>query len=44
VRAAVRERLVAHLKEKGEIIPPEFRDLTGLPRKFMIPLLEYFEG
>ncbi|MBU5638753.1 selenocysteine-specific translation elongation factor [Geomonas sp. Red69] len=39
----LRDKLVAHLKEKGEITPPEFRDLTGLSRKFMIPLLEYFD-
>jgi selenocysteine-specific elongation factor len=42
--ATVREKLVAFLKEKGEIIPPEFRELTGLSRKFMIPLLEYFDS
>ncbi len=42
--AAIREKLVAHLKEKGEIAPPEFRELTGLSRKFMIPLLEYFDS
>jgi selenocysteine-specific elongation factor len=40
---AIREKLVAHLKEQGEIIPGEFRELTGLSRKFMIPLLEYFD-
>ena len=39
----LREKLVAHLKEKGEVTPPEFRELTGLSRKFMIPLLEYFD-
>ncbi|ACM22067.1 selenocysteine-specific translation elongation factor [Geotalea daltonii FRC-32] len=39
----IREKLTAYLKEKGEIAPPEFRELTGLSRKFMIPLLEYFD-
>jgi selenocysteine-specific elongation factor len=39
----LRDKLVVHLKEKGEITPPEFRELTGLSRKFMIPLLEYFD-
>jgi len=39
----LKEMLVAHLKEKGEITPPEFRELTGLSRKYMIPLLEYFD-
>jgi len=42
--AGIRQKLVAYLQEKGEITPPEFRDLTGLSRKFMIPLLEYFDG
>jgi selenocysteine-specific elongation factor len=36
--------LVEHLRTKGEITPPEFRELTGLSRKFMIPLLEYFDS
>ena len=42
--AAIREKLVAHLRKTGEITPPEFRELTGLSRKFMIPLLEYFDS
>lgn len=42
--ATLREKLTAYLKEHGEITPPQFRDLTGLSRKFMIPLLEYFDG
>ncbi|MCM2357498.1 MAG: selenocysteine-specific translation elongation factor [Geobacteraceae bacterium] len=42
--AAIREKLVAHLRKSGEITPPEFRELTGLSRKFMIPLLEYFDS
>ena len=41
--AAIREKLVTRLKETGEITPGEFRELTGLSRKFMIPLLEYFD-
>ncbi len=40
---ALREKLVAYLQEKGEVTPPDFRELTGLSRKFMIPLLEYFD-
>jgi selenocysteine-specific elongation factor len=35
--------LTTCLKEKGEISPPEFREITGLSRKFMIPVLEYFD-
>jgi len=30
----LREKLVAHLTETGEITPPEYRELTGLSRKF----------
>ena len=41
--AVIREKLISHLKEKGEITPLAFRELTGLSRKFMIPLLEYFD-
>lgn len=41
--AVIREKLISRLKETGEIIPGEFRELTGLSRKFMIPLLEYFD-
>ena len=40
----LREKLLAHLREKGEITPPEYRDLTGLSRKFLIPLLEHFDS
>ncbi|HEU0265550.1 MAG TPA: selenocysteine-specific translation elongation factor [Geobacterales bacterium] len=42
--AALRDKLITHLKEKGEITPPEFRELSGLSRKFMIPLLEHFDA
>jgi selenocysteine-specific elongation factor len=40
---AIREKLVEFLRDKGEINPPQFRELTGLSRKFMIPLLEFFD-
>jgi selenocysteine-specific elongation factor len=42
--ALIKENLVAYIKEKGEISPPEFREITNLSRKFMIPLLEYFDS
>jgi len=41
--AEIREKTVAYLREKGEITPNAFRELTGLSRKFMIPLLEFFD-
>ncbi|GFO55679.1 selenocysteine-specific translation factor [Geomonas sp. Red276] len=41
--ADIRSRLTGYLREHGEITPPQFREFTGLSRKFMIPLLEYFD-
>lgn len=40
----LREKLVAWLREKSEITPTEYRELTGLSRKFLIPLLEHFDS
>jgi selenocysteine-specific elongation factor len=41
------ERLAGRLREyisgEGDIDAPRFKDLTGLSRKFSIPLLEYFD-
>jgi selenocysteine-specific elongation factor len=42
--ATIQARLVGWLQERREITPTEFRELTGLSRKFMIPLLEYFDS
>ena len=42
--AGIEELLVAYLREHGEITPAEFREITGLSRKFMIPVLEYFDA
>ena len=41
--AALRERLVAYLKEQKEITTQGFKDLVGQSRKFIIPLSEYFD-
>jgi len=38
-----REQVVAHLREHGTIIAKEARDLTGTSRKYIVPLLEYFD-
>lgn len=40
----IEELLTGYLKEKGEITPAEFREISGLSRKFMIPVLEYFDS
>ena len=39
----LKEKLVAHLVRLGEIDTPAFKEMTGLSRKFSIPLLEYFD-
>ena len=39
----LRERLVAFLRDKGAITTPEFKDMTGASRKYVIPLAEYFD-
>ncbi len=36
--------LTGYLREHGEISPLQFREITGLSRKFMIPVLEYFDS
>ncbi len=41
---ALEERLVAHLKGKGEITTQQFKEMTGLSRKFLIPLAEHFDA
>ena len=35
--------LVDFIKEKGEITTPELKKLTGVSRKYTIPLIEYFD-
>ncbi|KIX15585.1 selenocysteine-specific translation elongation factor [Dethiosulfatarculus sandiegensis] len=39
----IKTRLGDYLKENERITTPEFKDLTGLSRKYLIPLLEYFD-
>ena len=43
VIAQLRDQLEDFLQKQGEIGPPQFKELTGLTRKFSIPLLEYFD-
>ena len=42
--AELQARLVAWLKEHGEITTPQFKEMTGASRKYTIPLIEYFDG
>jgi selenocysteine-specific elongation factor len=39
----LRRKLLAHLAARGSIDAQGFKELTGLTRKFAIPLLEYFD-
>jgi selenocysteine-specific elongation factor len=40
---ALQEALVAHMRAHGELSPVAFKELTGLSRKWAIPMLEYFD-
>ncbi len=38
------QKLIAFLKEKESITTPEFKEMTAVSRKFVIPLIEYFDS
>jgi selenocysteine-specific elongation factor len=40
----LKKRLIAFLKEKGKISTQDFKALTGVSRKYAIPLAEYFDA
>ncbi len=40
----LKKRLAEYLKDKGEIDAPQFKEMTNVSRKYMIPLLEYFDA
>jgi selenocysteine-specific elongation factor len=40
----LKEQLIDYLKSNGEINTPQFKDITGVSRKYTIPLLEYFDA
>ncbi len=40
----LQKKLVDFLSSKGEITTPQFKDMTGVSRKFVIPLIEYFDS
>jgi selenocysteine-specific elongation factor len=40
----LKNRLVEFLKSKGEITTPQFKEMTGASRKYVIPLIEYFDS
>ena len=40
----LKNRLVSYLKSNGKITTPQFKEMTGVSRKYMIPLIEYFDS
>ncbi len=40
----LKNRLVEFLKSHGEITTPQFKEMTGVSRKYVIPLIEYFDS
>ncbi len=42
--SGLEKKLIAFLKQKESITTPEFKDMTGVSRKFVIPLIEYFDA
>jgi selenocysteine-specific elongation factor len=41
---ALRQRLIDHLDAHGEISTPQFKEMTSASRKYVIPLIEYFDA
>jgi selenocysteine-specific elongation factor len=39
----LKNKLVDFLKSNGDITTPQFKEMTGVSRKFVIPLIEYFD-
>ncbi len=39
-----REQVVGYLREHGTILAKDARDITGSSRKYIVPLLEYFDA
>ncbi len=40
----LKDRLVSYLKANKEITTPQFKEMTGVSRKYTIPLIEYFDA
>lgn len=40
----LKHELVEFIEEHGEITTPQFKEMTGISRKFVIPLIEYFDS
>jgi selenocysteine-specific elongation factor len=40
----LQQKLVDFLVSNGEITTPQFKDMTGVSRKYLIPLIEHFDA
>jgi selenocysteine-specific elongation factor len=40
----LKEQLVSYLKKHEEMSTPDFKNMTGVSRKYLIPLIEYFDS
>ena len=40
----LKDKLVEFLEAQGEITTPQFKEMTGASRKYVIPLAEYFDA
>ena len=40
----LKKGLVSYLKANGEITTPQFKEMTGVSRKYTIPLIEFFDA
>jgi selenocysteine-specific elongation factor len=41
---ALKKKLVDFLETQGEVTTPQFKEMTGVSRKYVIPLAEYFDS
>lgn len=41
---ALQEKVVAFLEQNQELSTPQFKELAGVSRKYLIPLIEYFDA
>jgi selenocysteine-specific elongation factor len=39
----LKDRIIRYLEENGEISTPQFKDMTGVSRKYAIPIMEFFD-
>ena len=40
----LKNKLVGFLEARGEITTPQFKEMTAVSRKYVIPLAEYFDS